>query len=390
MRIAFFTDSFLPRRDGIVTSVINLARGLRDKGHYIYIYAPRPSRKKKYDFNLGKNINVKYITSAPASFIYPDFRITAPRFPITVHELKKLQIDVIHFHTQFSVGFEAILVAKSLKKPLVGTFHTLIADPQYLKHLGLDRVPKLGWYYNNFFYNCCDVITTPSEDSKNQLKENGIKKNIKVIPNPVDFDIFPKKSNTDSFRKKYNLSDKTVLFFGRLSMEKNVDKLIKAFSLLKKQISNVKLLLIGQRPLKTKKQLDKLILSLDLNKDIIFTGEIDHEKLLKSGLICSADIFATMSETETQGLTTLEAMACGLPIVAANAGGTPDMLKNGENGYLIKAGDHKAMAKKLIYLFENPKEIKNMGKKAKLISKNYSIKKITNKYEKLYLELIKN
>jgi glycosyltransferase involved in cell wall biosynthesis len=194
MRIAIFSDAFLPQINGVVTSTLGFAKGLAAKGHKILIIAAKPKEPVKCDF--GKNISVKFVPSARA-FFYEDFRITCPYTLGLVRLLKKFKVDVIHFETQFTLGLEAILCAKILKVPLVGTFHTYITEPGYLKHVHLDVLLEkykfmktITWGYSNFFYNHCNLVISPSFETKRQLEKYGVKKPITVLFNGIDLQRF--------------------------------------------------------------------------------------------------------------------------------------------------------------------------------------------------------
>ena len=134
MNIAIFTDTFLPNINGVVTFIIDYAKGLAKRGHKVLIIAPKT--KKRNFVYLGENISFKFVRSINAYF-YEGFRFTIPNTPILIRILKKFNVDIIHFQTQFTLGFEAILCAKLMKKPLVGTFNTFIAEPGYIKHIKL-------------------------------------------------------------------------------------------------------------------------------------------------------------------------------------------------------------------------------------------------------------
>jgi 1,2-diacylglycerol 3-alpha-glucosyltransferase len=131
MRIAIFTDCFVPQINGVVTSLFNLVKGLSDSGHHVFIVAPKYYRRYK-EFAYPK-VRVLRIPSVPA-FFYPDYRLTFPVDLKILAILRKSDIDIINFETPLTVGLTGIIMARMLNKPLIGRFHTFIADPQYLKH----------------------------------------------------------------------------------------------------------------------------------------------------------------------------------------------------------------------------------------------------------------
>jgi len=316
MKIAIFTDTFLPQVNGVVTATISLAKNLADRGHKIYIICPKFNGTSYFKH---KNIQIIRMGSIPAYF-YEDFRFTAPVSFKLFNFLKKEKIDIIHFQTQMPLGIQAIILSKLLKIPLIGTFHTNIADPDYLKHIKLNNkyVQNISWIYNRFYYNRCDLITCPSEVTREELLKSGFKEPIKAISNGINLNIF-NNSNWKQVKKKYNKKGKILLFVGRIAHEKNIFYLLDCFKLILKKVPNTKLLVVGDGPQMT--QLKQKIKDLKVSNNIILTGRIAHEKLIKSSIFKISDLFVTASTTETQGISTLEAQANGLVCVGINKGG---------------------------------------------------------------------
>ena len=145
MRIAIFSDAFLPKIDGVVSATVNLAKGLAKRGHKVIIVAPSKKKGQKEAF-IHKNVEILRIPSIPA-FFYPGFRFTWLYNKKVINYLEKKKIEFIHFQTQFTLGYLAISAAKKLDLPLTGTFHTFISDPEYLRHAHLDYkfVGKMAW-----------------------------------------------------------------------------------------------------------------------------------------------------------------------------------------------------------------------------------------------------
>ncbi|MBW2981057.1 glycosyltransferase [Candidatus Woesearchaeota archaeon] len=384
MNIAIFTDTFLPNINGIVTLVIDSAKGLAERGHKVLIIAPRA--KKGYSVDMGKNISVRFISSVKAYF-YEGFRFTFPSTLKLIRLLKEFKADVIHLHTQFTLGVEALVCAKIMHKPLVGTFNTFIAEPGYLKHMKLDKikpVQKIAWIYSNFFYNRCNIVISPSKATKSVLKKEGVKKKIKVIPYALDLSKFRRFSRREieSAKKNYGINDKTVLFVGRISHEKSVDTLIEAMKLVAKDVPDSKLLIIGGGPLlsRLKKQYSA--------KNIRFTGMIKNSKLVDSAIIPSCSVFATMSKTDNQPLAILEAMAFGLPVIGVDRLGVPEMVD--KNGFIAPADNCKVFASYMIKLLEDKNLRKAYGQRSMELVKRFSLDKVTEDMEKAYLSAIRD
>src|SRR3989338_1176747 len=188
MKIAIFTDSFLPHINGVVTSIIDMSKGLADKGHEIYVIAPKYDGVNEFIYN---NVQVKRVPTISAGF-YEDFKFTSQFSLKILKYLRKEKIELIHFHTPITLGAQAIILSRLLKVPLIGTFHTFITDPNYLKHIKLNSriIQRLSWAYVRIYYNKCDLITCPSNITRQELILNGFKKNIKVVPNGINIKIF--------------------------------------------------------------------------------------------------------------------------------------------------------------------------------------------------------
>jgi len=379
MNIAIFTDSFVPLINGITTSTISLAKGLADKNHHVYIIAPSYKSFKEFSY---PGVTVKRLSSIPA-FFYPGFRFTAPINLSLLNYLKKEKIDIIHFQTPSTLGMQAILISKLLKKPLVGEFHTFITDEQYLKHSGINLKPlqPVLWGFVRKYYDKCDLVICPSESTKKELIKHKFSKNIKVISNGIDLDSFD-NSKYRKFSKKYKLNNKTILFIGRIAYEKNIDYLLECFKLVVKKIIDTKLLIVGNGP--QMNELKKFSKHLGISKNVIFAGKIEHDKLLKSGIFKACKIFVTASTTETQGITILEAQANGIVCVGVNARGTKDLIKNNYNGYLVKEGNKKEFANRIVELFNNKELYNKMSKNVLKEVKKHDVENVIEEWERTY------
>ena len=377
MKIALFTDTFIPNINGIVTSILNSSKILAKKGHKLYIFTSEPKDKNFKKPNLGKNIFVFYY---PITNIikYPDFQLAVANPSNILSKIKMIQPDIIHIHTPSILGWEALIVAKMYKIPVVGTYHTLL--PDFLKYLPMnvnksDFAKQFTWGYTRNFYNMCDLVTTPSIAMKKELKKNGIKK-VTFLSNGVDIEKFKKIKS----KKNGNV----ILHVGRIGYEKNIDIILKAFHELFKTNKKVRLVIAGKGP--ALESLVSLSKQLGMSKNVEFLGAIDHDKLPR--LYSSADVFVTASTVETEGLVILEAMASGLPIVGVNKLAIPYIVKNGRNGFLVKVGDYQKISESINKLLKNEKLRVNFGRESQKLVKDFSLGNIIKKLEKIYCSLI--
>jgi 1,2-diacylglycerol 3-alpha-glucosyltransferase len=384
MKIAIFTDTFYPQINGVVTATINIAKGLAKKGHRVHIIAPYElGIKKEFKFP-GVKINRVY--GVPALF-YEGFKVTPPFTLPLFNYIIKNKIELIHFQTPMTLGMNAIFIAKLLNIPLVGTFHTFMAHPEYRKHMGLNYnfAESLGWTYIRGYYNRCDLITAPSNETRKELLRKKLNGPIKVISNGINRKIF-NNSKWRQVRESYGGNSKPILFIGRIAHEKNVFYLLECFKRVLKKVPSAKLIVIGDGPQMS--EFKKKIVSNNLSKNVVLLGWVKHEELIKSSIFGACDLFVTASVTENQPMTVLEAQANGLPCIGLNEGGMKDLIKDGYNGYVINGQDKKAFSNRIIKLLSDKKLRDTMKKNTLREIENHDLPKIIDEWEKTYRTLI--
>lgn len=387
MKIAFFTDTFLPQVNGVATALANQATELGARGNSVLIFTPKLDDIKREKFK-AKNVTVVHLPTVPA-FVYPEFKLGVFGLPKVLRYLTKFKPDIIHLHTPLTVGVDAMIAAKLLNKPLVGTVHIYFNESGYLRwlkyQLAIKIVDKVAQQILNFVFNQCDLILAPSKMLVKELNGKHLKKPVAYLPNGVALNkpqLLSEKARND-FKKKYSLKEKVVLHFGRLSHEKSIDILIKSFHNLAKKHRNISLLIVGDGPAKTR--LMTLTKKLKLEKQVIFTGFIDHQKLISSGLINIADVFATASTMENNPMVVLEAMMHGLPVVGAKQAGLIELISS--NGFLVKPGDSKTMAEKMEKILFDEETAAIMKAESLKIIKPYSVDKVVDRLLDFYRNL---
>ncbi len=312
MRIGLFTDSYPPYINGVSTSVAMLKKALEKQGHTVYVVTVS-SHALKYEYDEKEKI--LKIPGIPVG-IY-DYRLSRI-YPISmINKMKNWKLDVIHSHTEFGIGILARIFAKQFNLPLVHTYHTLYEDyTHYITHGYFDKSSKKIVEYLTKFY--CDKtaheLIVPTNKIYKLFKEKyEFTKNIHIIPTGIEVERFfvenVDKKDVELLRKKLNIKRKDfiILFVGRLAEEKNVEFLIKAEKKLLEQNNNIRLLIVGDGP--DKEKYEELAKSLDLGDRVIFNGKAAWEEIPVYYHV--ADLFATASTSETQGLTVIEAMASG-------------------------------------------------------------------------------
>jgi glycosyltransferase involved in cell wall biosynthesis len=328
MKIALFTSSYLPYLSGITLSVKTLKDELEALGHTVLIVGP------KYPGQVESDPSILRLPSLPAT--YPGYRFVIPYSYSVFSKLKNEKIDLIHAHQPFGVGTAARLLAKRMGIPFVYTFHTLFSRYVHNAPFVPARLAKfLVSTYLTSFCQRADTVIVPSEMVRRLLVLRKVAAPIRVIPTGLVLRKIKDKKELgqqrSEIRKKHGIPPEAqiLLYSGRLSEEKNVPFLLKAFAAVRSQEKNVFLILVGGGP--QQKAHRKLGESLD--KQIIFTGQRAHAEVLD--YYFAADLFVYASLTETQGLGLTEAKACGLPVVAVFGGGISDVVESGVDGYLV-------------------------------------------------------
>ena len=390
MRIAYFTDMFPPQVNGVATALANQACQLGKLGHNVLIFTPSMNHIHREKFK-AKNVTVVYLP-AISSLFYSEFKFTVFGLPRVIKHITKFNPDIIHLHSTFTIGMDAVIASKLFRKPLVATIHIYFTNSEYLRFvkykLAAKLLDKFAIHYIKFLYNNCNLLLSPSKTLIDELKQKRFRKVVHYLPNGISLKQpkFLSKKQKDSIRKKYNLKEKVVLHFGRLSYEKSIDVLIKSFSKLIKNHTNVSLLIIGDGP--SKKTLIKQVKKFGIEGSVVFTGLIDHHTLLSSGLLSIGDVFATASTMEVNPMVVLEAMFYGLPIVGFKQAGLIELVSS--NGYLAKDGNAEELTDNIGKILLNQKLAYQMGKKSFQIIKQYSIDKTTDQLLGFYDTLVNN
>ena len=372
MRIGIFTDTYPPYINGVSTSVSMLENALRKKGHQVYIVTVN-TENMRYKYENDEHII--RIPGVPIG-IY-DYRLTGV-YPLkAINKIKKWNLDVIHSHTEFGVGTFARIIAKQYNIPLVHTYHTMYEDYVHYITKGYfnNTSKKIVEYLTNFYCNqTATELIVPTKKTYDLFKEKyKYTRNVHIIPTGIEVEKFYKE-NTDpakleEIRKKHGLNkgDFVILYVGRLGQEKSVDVLIEAHQELAREYK-AKLLIVGDGPdMDTYKN---LVHKLKIDDNVIFTGKVPWTEVTLYYQI--ADIFATASKSETQGLTVIEAMAASLPVVAVDDESFRNVIIDVLNGHLF---DTKKEYKKYVKSFiDEPSKLQQFSKQARINADTYSSK----------------
>lgn len=335
MRIALFTETFLPKIDGIVTRLVRTLEQLRAMGHEALIFAPRnPPRT----FEGFKVVSVPAVSFYPW---YPELFLGLPR-PRLGRELDRFKPDVVHVVNPVILGMWGTAIAKQRNLPLLASFHTDL--PRYVEHLKLGFLKPLSHTWIRDVHNQAHVNLCTSQPMVNSAQGLGIKR-VRLWPKAVDTERYTPANKSAAMRSR--LTDghpelPLMVYVGRLSHEKRLDWLYAPVT----QLPGVRLAFVGSGPA------EAFLRERFKDTPTVFTGYMSGEELAQA--YASADVFAFPSDTETLGFVAMEAMASGVPVVGARAGGIPDVISEGENGLMFTPGDLGDLTDKLRTLLLNP------------------------------------
>ena len=389
MRIGLFTDTYPPYINGVSTSVAMLKNALEKKGHIVYVVTVG-NKVLKYEYDERERI--VRIPGVPIG-IY-DYRLSKI-YPLSmINIMKKWKLDVIHSHTEFSVGIFARLFAKQFNIPLVHTYHTLYEDyTHYVTKGHFEKSSKKIVEYLTKFY--CDKtaneLIVPTNKIYKLFKEKyEFNKNIHIIPTGIEIERFfienIDKKLIESLRKHLNISKKDfiIIFVGRLASEKNVEFLLKAHQKIIKDYPRIKLLIIGDGP--DKEKYEKLVEKLIIENNVIFNGKAAWEEI-PYYYHCS-DIFATASKSETQGLTVIEAMASEKTPLCIKDDSFLGTITNELNGLIFETEEE--YISHVITLYENNDLLKYYNKQARIQAEHCSSTSYAKKVLEVYNRAIKD
>lgn len=384
MRIGLFSDTYPPFINGVSTSVLMLKQGLEKLGHEVYVVTINSE-----SFCYKEEENILKVPGIPCGIF--DYRISGV-YPLKALKIiKKWNLDVIHTHTEFSIGTFARLISKQYNIPLVHTYHTMYEEYIYYITKGyFSKASKKLVEYLTLFL--CDKLVeeliVPTKKTYDLFKEKyKVKRDVNIIPTGIDVSRFYKENideeKVNELRHDLKLSrfNFNILYVGRIAKEKSIDFLINNFKDIVKKIPRAKLIIVGDGP--DMKELIDLVVKNKLNRNCLFTGKVPWNEVPLYYMLSS--VFVTASKSETQGLTVIEAMAASKPVVAINDESFSLVIESYKDGILFN--DDKEYKDAIYMLYKNRKLRDKISLEARKTANSYSdlsyAKKVLEVYKKV-------
>lgn len=385
LNIALICDSLDDITGGLYFSVTRFAFKLREFGHNVVIITTKSDKETTISSRFKDFQVYRFFSSMP---IGPDkFRFMLLSQSTLEEILKRHNINVVYaIHPVFS-GLTAINASRKLGLPVVMHMH---AQPENVTNNKLFKTSDFLYKYFSFFYNRSTRVVCPSEFAKKLLQENKIKTPIHVISNGVDLSVFHKvpQEQYEYLFSKYGIKKGkfNILMISRLVNEKSVKTAILAMPEMLKSFPDTQLIIIGGGILFD--EYSALIEDLKLSKSVFLLGKVIQEDIVP--LLNTGKLFLHTSYVELEGMVILEAMACGLPVLVADADTSASSTLVNGNGYTFKVGDVKDLSRMYKKMRSQRNLVENFSKRSMSLIKNYEINYSVHKIEEVFRLAIKD
>lgn len=350
MRIAYFTDTFLPQVNGVTNTLGKLDAYLEKNSVERMFFAPEypeaGAGESKDTIKRFKSVSLP---------VYPECRLSIPLYAPLCKLVDEFNPDMIHLVTPLGIGWAGLKYARERGVPLVASFHTYF--DAYLKYYRLEYLEDAVWNYFRWFHNFCSINFCPSTDTVRLLDEKGVM-NLRIWSRGIDTDKFDPALRNDDFRGRFDAGDKMLfLYVGRVAAEKDLDILLECMNNINSFYpGKASFVITGDGP---------YLAHMKKNSppNACFTGYLKGRELAEA--YASADVFLFPSSTETFGNVVLEAMASGLPVIVADAGGVKDSVRDDDDGFLCQARSVIGFTQAMEKFIKDPGLAASMGARAR-------------------------
>ncbi|MCI4336481.1 MAG: glycosyltransferase [Thermoplasmata archaeon] len=336
MDIAFFSESYLPTRDGVSSEVSSLARSLTHLGHSVRVYTPQPVHGVGPEEVLVDGITVCRVRSVPVPY-YAEYRWALFPFGQLRRDPFLRAADVVHLHTPGMMGGVGFLAARHWRKPLIGTFHTNVGqmEESFAGSWAVRLFLKIAWIWTLGTYWRCDLTTAPTPAARETLETHARKpfrRPVEVVPNGIDLERFHPGLTVPDWRSRCGLTEGPLaVYLGRLTADKGIHRFLDAVAALPPE-PEFGAIVAGSGP-EEGAVLRRLRSDARLARRVRYVGPVAEEE--KPALLSQASLFVLPSTADTSSVALLEAMASGAACVASNSGGPADLITDGRNGRLF-------------------------------------------------------
>ncbi len=388
LKIAMFTDHFYPELGGIQDSVLLTARALGARGHGVVIFAPRHgpddyarAGRPLGEPDLGPNVTIHRRVSLRFASSTQQSRAAIPTPASLMSLFGRRRPDVIHSHSFFGLGLEALAAGRALGVKVVGTNHTNVRG--FGPYIPIPVERAADWVIG--YYNRCDAVTAPTSAVFDELGLPRLRHAPQVISNPIDVDLFRPRPAEEraALKQRFGLDGDVIVFAGRLAAEKNIDMLLHALARVPGGPHPApRLALAGHGA--HEPALRGLAAQLGITDRVVFLGTLPQADLAR--LYAAADVFALVSTSETQSMATLQAMACGLPVIVPDSGPVASFVSPA-CGRTVPPDDAGRIAAAMAELLGDAALRLRLGEAARLVAGRSSVERVTRAWERLYQSL---
>ena len=384
MRVMLCTTTYLPELNGQAIFTANLARGLAARGHQVWVV--RPGRGSGFNQTADGNVKVISLPAVQLTFIHKDLRLAVSYRRLLQRLFEQIRPDVVHVQDPSPFCQSAVGEARRRGIPAIATHHPgpEISAP-YFARLPLPfkrAVEAIGWRFVARHLNRADAVSVPSRSSAQMLAAHGVHRPAQPVSCGIRLNEFTPPTELDRRKILANFglpADKVIgLYVGRVDVEKRVDVLIKGLAAL--QDEQFHLAIAGNGA--SLPQIKRLIRKCGVEQRVHLLGNVPHENL--PALISAADLFLMPGDAESFSIATLEAMACGKPVLAANASALPELVSHLQNGYLFQPQNPQSAAEGIRWLLENRTRWAEMGQISRRRAGQHRLENTLQRYEQLY------
>lgn len=370
LRIAVVTETWPPEVNGVALTLFKLIQQLRLRQHSIQLIRPRQNKHDTADVQTGWSEMLMRGLPIPH---YPQLKLGFPSKKALIKAWRQKRPDLVHIATEGPLGWSALQAARVLRLPVTSDFRTNFHS--YSQHYGIGWLQKPIAAYLRKFHNRTLCTMVPTRALQQQLQTAGFD-NLHVVARGVDTHVFHPDKRQALLRDQWQADEQTLVLLsvGRLAPEKNLDLIVNTYKALQKSNRRVKLVFAGDGPYRNKLQLDC--------PDAVFMGMLQQDQL--AGVYASADLFLFTSVTETFGNVTLEALACGTPVLAFDCAAASDLINDGHNGWLVQGEDPQRYVLKALAITERPDSVKQARQKAHDSIQNWDWPQIAGQVEGLF------